>query len=113
MPSKIAYKISESGYTPGKEGVYVPKYDSRMILESEKAGFYVENLWPFIKLISCPTLIVRGEKSQFLLVEEAIKLAASIPNAILRNIPNATHMPLQENSIAFCTVIREFLYENI
>ena len=109
IPIETVYHISKYGYVRNKGGAYIPKFDTRMSVKSEKLGCFVENLWPFLKIISCPTLIVRGEKSQFLLLEEAIKICDSIPNAILRNIPRATHMPVQENPIAFYTAMRKFL----
>jgi pimeloyl-ACP methyl ester carboxylesterase len=78
---------------------------------TEQFDYATENLWPLMKLIHCPTLILRGEKSQFLSRQEALKMCEIIPNAVFAEIPDSTHIPLQENPGDFKKVILTFLHE--
>ena len=109
VPIRSAYHISKYGYKQTKPGAYTPKYDTRMGLKSEKADYSVENIGLFLKNISCPTLIVRGEKSPFLSREDARKIGKRIPDAVFSEISKATHMPVQENLEAFKAVVHKFL----
>ena len=71
----------------------------------------MEDLWPLMKNVTCPTLIVRGEESPFLSREEAQRMSAMIPQAAWVEIPGASHMPVQENPDVFNRVISDFLKE--
>jgi pimeloyl-ACP methyl ester carboxylesterase len=68
-------------------------------------------MWSFLKNVSCPTLVVRGEESPFLSREDARKMCNGFPRAVFREIPYATHMPVQENPDAFKKVVLDFLIE--
>jgi pimeloyl-ACP methyl ester carboxylesterase len=80
-----------------------------MGFHSEQMGCMTEDLWPFMKNVVCPTLIVRGEESPFLSREDAQKMSVVIPQAEWVEIPQATHLPVQENPVAFKRVISDFL----
>jgi pimeloyl-ACP methyl ester carboxylesterase len=90
-------------------GPFVPKYDVRMSFHSDRMGCITEDLWPFMRNVSCPTLIVRGEKSPFLSREDARQMSVIIPKAEWVEIPQAMHMPVQENPVVFKRVISDFL----
>jgi pimeloyl-ACP methyl ester carboxylesterase len=62
-----------------------------------------------MKNVACPTLIVRGEESPFLSREDAQEMSVIIPQAEWVEIPQATHLPVQENLVAFKRVISDFL----
>ena len=111
MPVTTAYHIALYGYTQSERGSYVPKYDARMSLHCQKAGYSAENMWQLLKNVACPTLVVRGEESPFLSREDAKKMCNLLPQAVLREIPHATHMPVQENPDAFKKVLSDFLSE--
>ena len=55
-------------------------------------------LWPWVA--ARPTLVVRGESSDLLLAEDALKMAAS-PNVTLATIPGCGHAPalMEENQV--------------
>jgi pimeloyl-ACP methyl ester carboxylesterase len=80
-----------------------------MGFHSERMGCITDDLWPFMKNVACPTLIVRGEESPFLSREDAQKMSVIIPNAEWVEISQATHMPVQENPTEFKRVISDFL----
>jgi len=106
----ICHDLASHGY---KEevlgGPFVPKYDARMGFHSDQMGCITEDLWPFMKNVACPTLIVRGEESPFLSREDAQKMSVIIPKAEWVEIAQATHMPVQENPVVFKRVISDFL----
>jgi pimeloyl-ACP methyl ester carboxylesterase len=107
---EICHDLASHGYREeGLGGRFVPKYDARMSFHSEQMGCMTEDLWPFMKNVACPTLIVRGEESPFLSREEAQKMSVVIPQAEWVEIPQATHLPVQENLVAFKRVISDFL----
>jgi esterase len=111
MLYKTAYYIAEYGYRKSENGRYIPKYDTQMSLQSENADYTAENMWSLINNVSCPTLVVRGEQSPFLSREDAKKMCNVLPRAVLREIPHATHMPVQENPEVFNKVVLDFLSE--
>ena len=109
LPKETAYHIAKYGYARSVSGKYFPKYDTRMSLQCEEAAYSAENMWSFLKNVSCPTLIVRGQESPFFSREDAKKMCSILPEAVLREIPRATHMPVQENPDAFTRVVSDFL----
>ncbi|MDY7020305.1 MAG: alpha/beta hydrolase, partial [Cyanobacteriota bacterium] len=109
MPSDLSHYIAEHGYRQ-KDGLeYIPEYDADMSRYIEEAGYAVEELWPFMENVSCPTMIVRGEESTFLSLDDAQNMCNAIPKAVLKEIPKSSHMPLLENRDAFIKVIIDFL----
>jgi len=101
--------IASYGYRQVQDGTFVPRFDTRMSLQSEREGYATEDLWPYMKNITCPTLIVRGKESSFVSRKVAQKMCKQIPKAELREIPKSTHIPVQENPAAFNKVITDFL----
>ena len=55
-----------------------------------------------------PTLVLWGELDRQAPLASGRKLAASIPGATFRTIPNASHMPQLEQPEQFVTILREF-----
>jgi len=107
---EICHDLVSHGYKEeGLGGQFVPKYDARMGFHSEQMGCMTEDLWPFMKNVVCPTLIVRGEESPFLSREDAQKMGVVIPQAKWVEIPQATHLPVQENPVEFKRVVSDFL----
>jgi esterase len=107
---EICHDLASHGYKEKVlNGTFVPKYDVRMGFHSDQMGCITEDLWPFVKNVACPTLIVRGEESPFLSREDAQKMSRIIPKAQWVEIPKATHMPVQENPAVFKRVMSHFL----
>ena len=105
----FCHHIASYGYKQVRDGTFVPRYDSKMGLQSKRAGYATEDLWLFMKNIACPVLIIRGKGSSFLSRKVAQNMCKFIPKAELREIPESTHMPAQENPVAFNKVISDFL----
>jgi len=109
LPLESAYHIARYGYRQSEDGKYIPKYDTRISLQCQRSSYSAENLWSFVSSISCPTLIVRGERSPFLSKEDAKKIVEYFPRGVFREISHSTHMPVQENPEEFMAFARDFL----
>lgn len=101
--------IARYGYKQEDDGTFMPRYDARMSLQCERMHYATEGLWPYLPNIVCPTLIIRGKESPFLSNEVAQRMCELIPVAVMREIPQATHMPAQENPFVFQRIVSEFL----
>jgi len=101
--------IARYGYKQEEDGTLAPRYDTRMSVQCERMDYATEGLRPYLPSIACPTLIVRGKGSPFLSKEVAQRMCELIPLAVMREIPQATHMPAQENPVVFQRIVSEFL----
>lgn len=113
LPDDICLHMAKHGFKKQPDGMLIPKFDFKMSAGSKKAGYVAEELWPFLGNIICPTLIVRGKESNFLSVYDAERMSQMIPNAIFKEIPNSTHLPVQENPQVFNKIALEFLNDQI
>ncbi len=91
------------------DGRWTWKYDRRRGLRQRGGGEITVNLWAELKSIKCPTLLVRGGNSDVLTPETAKKVAATIPNCKLVEVPNAGHLVQGDNPVAFEKAVRGFL----
>ena len=64
-----------------------------------------------ITKIKIPTLIINGDRDQFIPVEAAVKMYRLIPNAELAIIPNADHFLIIQSEI-FTSIIQDFCERN-
>jgi pimeloyl-ACP methyl ester carboxylesterase len=62
-----------------------------------------------LKRITVPTLIVWGDRDQFLPIENAVELYRLIPNAQLAVVPNADHFVSRTRVRLFAELVKEFL----
>jgi pimeloyl-ACP methyl ester carboxylesterase len=69
----------------------------------------LEDLWPGLPHITCPTLIVRGADTDILAPEVARRMVETIPNAQLVEVPRAGHMVFEDNPEGFLAALRGFL----
>lgn len=84
-------------------------FDPWLITASKLAGYLVEDLWPFMECLTCPTLIIRGQHSEFLSPSDAENMRLMIPKATLSVIPRSSHLPMLENPTAFKQAVLSFL----
>jgi pimeloyl-ACP methyl ester carboxylesterase len=92
------------------DGRWTWKYDPA--LRSPNRGFQASaltNLWDDVRLIRCPTLIIKGGESDILSAESAAKLQAAIPGSQLAIIPGAGHSVMGDNPEAFAEAVFGFL----
>ena len=62
-----------------------------------------------LRKITAPTLIIWGDRDQFLPIENAVELYRLIPNAELAVVPNADHFVSRTNVELFANLVKEFL----
>jgi len=91
------------------DGSYRMHYDPRLA-EPFRAQMPEKDLelWPVYEAVRCPTLVLRGERSDLLRRETFERLAACGPRAKLIEVPGVGHAPtlLHQDQIA---VVKEFL----
>jgi pimeloyl-ACP methyl ester carboxylesterase len=64
--------------------------------------------WRACGMIKCPTLVVRGSRSDILDAETAERMAATIPNARLAEVEAGHFVPL-ENPAGFYRTLNDFI----
>ncbi len=69
----------------------------------------IPGLWPYVKAIRCPTLLVRGADSPLFKLEHAERMTAVNPLIRLVTIPEAGHLVHCEQPEAFTAVLLDFL----
>ena len=62
-----------------------------------------------LKKIKVPTLIIWGDRDQYLPVEDALELYRLLPNAELAVLPNADHSISRTRVEQFANLVKEFL----
>ena len=67
------------------------------------------DLWPAVRALACPTLVLRGARSDILSRETAEAMAASNPNIKWVEIPNASHFVHEDNLVDFNRAVQAFL----
>ena len=103
--SRLTYNLKEL-----PDGKWTWKYDPA--LRSPGRGFQASaltNLWDDVRLIRCPTLIIKGGESDILSEESAAKLQTAIPGSRLAIVPGAGQSVMCDNPGAFVAAVREFI----
>ena len=109
LSDDLCCHIVRHGFREAGDGTLIPRHDTRMNRLSERSNFVTEELWHFLQIVACPTLVIRGEESPFLPQTEAERISRTIPRAKLQEIPHSTHLPAQENPVAFTEAVFHFL----
>ena len=65
--------------------------------------------WHLLPKIQCPTLIIRGSRSESFLPEVAERMRQELPNAALVEIPDSGHFPFLERPKEFLILLRGFI----
>lgn len=93
------------------QGGYRMAYDPAIAVPFVKAmgeaGQDID-LWPLYDAIRCPTLVVRGERSDLLTRETAVEMTRRGPHAQLTEIPGVGHAPMMLSEAQIAPV-RAFL----
>jgi esterase len=92
------------------------KHDAagRLVFKYDKALFKTELtspewLWEYVEQVICPTLIVHGEESDFLLAGAAKSLGSTLAFGSVVDIEHASHSVPGDNPEAFEAAVRQFL----
>jgi esterase len=95
---------------PLADGGLTWKYD-RELREALRQGRMrlPTDLWPQWRVITCPTLLVRGAESDILPDEMAKRMVDELPTARLVVVPGAGHTVPGDQPVAFQSLLSEFL----
>ncbi|HYI87033.1 MAG TPA: alpha/beta hydrolase, partial [Burkholderiales bacterium] len=103
--------LAESWVRKNEDGTWRPHYDPR-IAEAYRATLPEKDLelWPLYDAVRCPTLLIRGERSDVVSREIAEAMARRGPKAKVVEFKGIGHAPtlLHANQIA---VVRDFLHQ--
>lgn len=92
---------------PGGEVTW--KYDLRGLQEARNNPAGRIDLWPHVRSMQCPTLLVRGARSDVYLPDVAQRMVESMANASLVEVANAGHPVWDDNLGDFNRAARGFL----
>jgi pimeloyl-ACP methyl ester carboxylesterase len=91
-------------------GEIVWKWDLEGIAGARTApGRPQVDLWPAVRSLTCPTLVIRGGASDILAQETAEAMAASNANVSWVEVPNASHFVHEDNLTTFNREVQGFL----
>jgi pimeloyl-ACP methyl ester carboxylesterase len=103
--------LAESWVRRNEDGTWRPHYDPR-IAEPHRATLPEKDLelWPLYDAVRCPTLLIRGERSDVVSRESAEAMARRGPKAKVVEFKGIGHAPtlLHADQIA---VVRDFLHQ--
>jgi pimeloyl-ACP methyl ester carboxylesterase len=68
------------------------------------------DLWPCVKALSCPTLLLRGGSSDYLSRATVDEMVASNPLIEAQEIPGAGHYIHDDQPVLFIAAVRPFLF---
>ena len=68
-----------------------------------------DDLWPFVRGINCPTLVVRGSDTDILPLDGARQMVEAMPATQLVEVQQAGHMVFEDNPDDFLAAVRGFL----
>ena len=90
------------------DGSLEMNYDPAIALSFRSATAGEIDLWPIYERIACPTLLVRGERSDLLGADTARAMAARGPRPRVVEVPGVGHAPMFMND-AQIAIARDFL----
>ena len=68
-----------------------------------------KRLWGYVESLSCPTLVVRGDRSDIIATDTADEMQKRIPNGKLAIIENAGHLVMGDNPSGFERAVTKFI----
>lgn len=90
------------------DGRWTWKYDRRFRGRRGRSMLH-ENLWPYVRRIKAPTLIIRGAESDVLSEAQAKRLQKAIPGCAYTVVQKAGHTVPGDNPPAFRKAVVEWL----
>ena len=91
------------------DGQITWKYDLDGIRQARQRGGSIGDLWPCVRGLQCPTLVLRGGESDILAAATAQAMADANPNVSWVEIPGASHFVHDDQPAAFNRAVTAFL----
>lgn len=102
-PPEVLAQLTAHAVAQAHDGRFTFKFDRRAM------GLPPVRAWDFASSVTCPTLVVRGERSNLMPREHAERLAALFPHGRLREIAGAYHHVMLDDPDGFAAVLDDFL----
>ena len=101
----------ENTVRPAADGGFDWRLDMAGIAEARRAGdpAGAVDLWSCVESLRCPTLVVRGARSDFLPVGVCEQMARRQPLVRWAQVSDAGHYVHDDNPAAFLDLVRGFL----
>ena len=94
------------------DGKWTWKYDKLMRAPGRRdATRTPEQLWECVDRIDCPTLVVRGSRSDLFLEETMVRMQQAIPDCVTVTIPRAGHLVQGDNPVDFVVAVQGLLQQ--
>lgn len=97
---------AEHAFLAAADGTVTARYRQEAAQETEAA--LEQDLWDHLS-VRCPTLAMRGVLSPVFDRPRMLRLAAAVPQAVLVEVPRASHRVMQDNPAFVAAVIDGFL----
>ena len=68
-----------------------------------------KRLWNYVERLACPTLVVRGDRSDVIATETTDEMHRRIPNSRLAIVENAGHLVMGDNPSGFESEVTKFI----
>ncbi len=81
----------------------------RVLMQKRSREELFPSQWHILPKISCPVLIIRGERSESLLPEVANRTKRGLANAIIKEIPDCSHFVFLEAPEEFRKMLESFI----
>ena len=101
-------QLTESSVLQRPDGRFAMRYDPAIAQSLRLAASTDLDLWPIYDRLSCPTLLVRGERSDLLAAETAHAMAGRGPRPHIVEVPGVGHAPMFMDD-AQIAIVSDFL----
>ena len=90
-------------------GRWTWKYDQRFRTSEFELARQRVDLWPYVRRVQCPAMLVRGAESDVLSGDAAKKVVDTIPGCGYAVVEKAGHTVMGDNPEGFLAAVRPFL----
>lgn len=106
----LEQRVAES-MRMGCDGAITWRYDARGIRQTRMLPdpTRIVDLWPVVARITVPTLVIRGERSDFCPLPTVERMCATNTHITSVTVPNASHYVHDDAPVPFNQHVREFL----
>jgi esterase len=98
--------------TSDRQWIWIFAHRLRELMREQPREKLFPSQWHLLPKISCPVLIIRGERSESLLPEVAERTQKELPNAILKEIPDCSHYVQLEAPTEFKRILLSFIRQS-
>jgi pimeloyl-ACP methyl ester carboxylesterase len=110
LSEEVARELACSSLRPSENGYFL-KFDPALLEDSEDTEDYrrVLELENLLKMIRCPTTVLRGEGSAVVDASAALRMTFMLPEGRLLTIPSAGHSVMSDNPTLFHRALLRFI----